>query len=589
MSAPSILSRRRFLGSASTFLAAAATHRLLEGSEPKEEALPYFDAFTQIGPRVNKPAEQPWSLAHLQEELRHCSVGGALVLSTMSVSYDPMWSNIELSRQLADIPGLFAIWNVMPSPGGEFPVPTELLRRMREAGVSAVSIHPSSNTWEWSDPASHTLFAALAEARILTIVPVEEIGAHEAVGEIRGLAEVDRLAERYPTLPILLIRANWRHQRPLIPVLKRRRNLLVSFEELQAFHGLEYLVAEGLEDQLVFASNAPTMSVGAHRTYVDYADVPISTRRKIAGGNLRRVLGGQGPKDSQANHNEDALMRAVRHAQPLPAPVIDMHMHVLDEGLHGAGGTYRMWHGDAEGVFRLNRRLGCIGGAVMSWNGTVSADAVGGNATIRRVLDRAPAGYFGAPTFDPVHYSAAEFTRQIESVYSDARLVGMKPYTRYGLPYTDRRYTPWWEYGQARRLYALIHRTRGDFNEVTSLAEKYPDVRWVATHIGMSYPVANQAIEAMQRFPNAFAEITATQVPLGVIEHLVQHAGPDRVLYGSDLAMRDPRQQLGWVVFARLPVETKMKILAGNALNVLAPCFPRLPAGNRPDARLRKS
>jgi hypothetical protein len=33
--------------------------------------------------------------------------------------------------------------------------------------------------------------------------------------------------------------------------------------------------------------------------------------------------------------------------------------------------------------------------------------------------------------------------------------------------------------------------------------------------------------------------------------------------------MRDPRQQLGWVVFAKLPVETKYRLLAGNAQRVL--------------------
>ncbi len=333
---------------------------------------------------------------------------------------------------------------------------------------------------------------------------------------------------------------------------------------------------------MLFASDAPTMSQGAHRAYLDYADIPLAARRKIAGGNLRRLLGGHGPDATRPNPNEDPLMRAVRLGRPLPVPAIDFHMHFLDEGLNGAGGGHRMWRGDPQGIFAINRRLGVGGGAAMSWAGPVSVDAVGGNAAIARALDLAPPGYFGAPTLDPVHYPAAEFAAQIRTVYADARMIGMKPYPRYGVAYTDPRFAPWWEFGNEREFYALIHRTRADFSEVDTLAKKYPRVRWVATHIGASFAVADQSIESMKRHANTFAELTLTSVTLGVIEHLVEHAGADRVLYGSDQSMRDPRQQLGWVVFARLPLETKLAILARNALRVLAPVMPRLPEHNRP-------
>ena len=86
----------------------------------------------------------------------------------------------------------------------------------------------------------------------------------------------------------------------------------------------------------------------------------------------------------------------------------------------------------------------------------------------------------------------------------------------------------------------------------------------------------------MKKHPNVYAEITLTPVTAGIIEYLVKHAGPDRVLYGSDLPMRDPRQQLGWVVYSRLPVAVKEQILAKNALKMLAPCLKRLPVYNRP-------
>ena len=64
-------------------------------------------------------------------------------------------------------------------------------------------------------------------------------------------------------------------------------------------------------------------------------------------------------------------------------------------------------------------------------------------------------------------------------------------------------------------------------------------------------------------------EITLTPSWGGIIEYLAAGAGVDRVMYGSDLPMRDPRQQLGWVVYSRLNLEDKKKVLGGNAQRLL--------------------
>ena len=56
----------------------------------------------------------------------------------------------------------------------------------------------------------------------------------------------------------------------------------------------------------------------------------------------------------------------------------------------------------------------------------------------------------------------------------------------------------------------------------------------------------------------------------GVIDYLVEGCGADRVVYGSDQPMRDPRQQLGWVVFSRMPVDQKRMVLRDNAQRTLS-------------------
>ncbi|WP_019943058.1 amidohydrolase family protein [Dyadobacter beijingensis] len=537
------------------------------------ENLLFFDGFTRIGPRKYKhPAEQ-WKLEHLLKDMDQCSISAALVAYTQSVNYDLMYSNLELNRLIKPYPHLFPVWNVMPHQTGEFPDPTGLGRLMAENNVRAVTIHPKTNAWDWKARHCTPLFAHLSKNKILTITTAPELGAWE---------DLEEFLIRYPTLPLLLTGAFWNEQRYVLPLVQQYKNLHISFDNFQINEGVEYLHRTGCTDQLIFASNSPTMSAGAHRSYIDYAAIPAADRAKIAGGNLMRLLKITQKPALRQNQNEDILMRAIRAGSPLPVSVIDMHMHMLHEGLDSGGWTYRMENGGPKGIFGMAKRLGYQGGGIMSWNGVVSQNAIAGNPCTAEALDVAPKGYWGLATFDPSHYSQDELRKMIADVYADKRFIGMKPYQFYGFEYHDPVYDAWWEYGNQNKFYGLIHNSRADLLEVETLAKRYPDVRWIIAHAGGSFKMADMAIAAIKKYPNVYAEITLTPVPLGVIEYLVAGAGENRMLYGSDLPMRDPRQQLGWLVFSTLPLEVKKKILAENAMQVIKPCLDRLPEHSRP-------
>lgn len=574
-------SRRKFIKQNSIALLATSIFsepfsyfldRAEDGDENKE--ILFFDAFTRIGPRRYKHPAEKWELEDLIKELNHCSVSGAMVASTLSVSYDAMYSNLELSEKIKSYPNLFGIWNVLPHHTGEFPSPKELGTKMEEHNVRAVTINPLSNGWDWTTKPSNDLLEWLNENRILTMTSAAELG---------GWEKLNQFLSRYRNIPILIYGTNWIEQRYVLPLLKEYPNLHISFEQLQINQGLEDLYKNGSIDQLIFASDGPTMSVGAHRTYIDYADIPDSAKAKVAGGNLIRLLKGLRPRITFTNNNEDILMRSIRNGKPLPVPVIDMHMHMIHPGLNGAGGAgYRIKNGEPDRVFEMMRRLGCIGGGFMSWNGVVSNDSVQGNKLVKELLDTSSRGFWGLATFSPTHYTQDELSVMIPEVYADKRIIGMKPYHFYGLEYHHPSYDIWWEYGNKNNLYALIHPSRSDLLEVEKLAEKYSNVRWVIAHSGGSYKMADMVIEVMKKFKNVYAEITLTPVPMGIIEYLVSHLGDDRILYGSDLPMRDPRQQLGWVVFSQLPLTTKKKILGKNAFNVIEPCIENMPIQNVP-------
>ena len=61
-----------------------------------------------------------------------------------------------------------------------------------------------------------------------------------------------------------------------------------------------------------------------------------------------------------------------------------------------------------------------------------------------------------------------------------------------------------------------------------------------------------------------------TAVTNRVVEYLVGATDAGHVLFGTDAPMRDPRPQLGWVVWADLPSEDRLRIVGANFDGILA-------------------
>ncbi|MCL2639824.1 MAG: amidohydrolase family protein, partial [Phycisphaerales bacterium] len=456
-------------------------------------------------------------------------------------------------------------WNVHPHWAGDFVEPTKLTQLMTQHNVRAVTIHPKTNGWNALSATSEPLFRELEKQRVLTIV--------EFPAELPE-TQLEDLLQKYPVLPVLVRGTRWTWQRTLIPLLIKYKNLHISFDHFQANDGPEFLVSQmggGCEDQLVFSSNAPMMSAGAHRAYVDYAEIPQATKDKFASGNLIRLLKGLRPPREWINSEEDELMRAVRNGQPVPCLVVDPHCHVLDEGLHGGGNSQVMVNGGPKRIIEKAKRMGVSAIGYMSWQGTFGVHSDDGNETVRKGLDASPSSYWGLASFDPLLDSAEVVSQKIDRLFADKRFLGFKPYYTFGVHYDRPEFDPWWEYANKHHLYAFLHMSmeREDFSEFDVLCPKYPNVTWVAPHCGGSYKIADGAIARAKKFHNFRAEVTLTPVPCGMIDYLVEGCGVEKVLYGSDQPMRDPRQQLGWVVFSRLSLADKKKVLGLNTQRMI--------------------
>ena len=70
-------------------------------------------------------------------------------------------------------------------------------------------------------------------------------------------------------------------------------------------------------------------------------------------------------------------------------------------------------------------------------------------------------------------------------------------------------------------------------------------------------------------YPNAFLELCFSACPRNLVENLVAVGLEDKVVWGSDVIFMDSTQQIGRVIFAKIPYETKLKIIGLNAIHAL--------------------
>ena len=151
------------------------------------------------------------------------------------------------------------------------------------------------------------------------------------------------------------------------------------------------------------------------------------------------------------------------------------------------------------------------------------------------------------------------------------QFIGIKPYWpshKYDL--LGDKYRKWFEYGNKNRLIMLVHSGSKEIaQKVESLSKMYPDMAFLLAHSGVSFEAADNNIEVVKKRDNVFLEITVTSMTNGVIEYMVEEVGADKVLFGTDLPMRDPAPQLAWVTYSKISVEDKKKILGGNILKLI--------------------
>ncbi|MDO8686278.1 MAG: amidohydrolase family protein, partial [Clostridiales bacterium] len=109
--------------------------------------------------------------------------------------------------------------------------------------------------------------------------------------------------------------------------------------------------------------------------------------------------------------------------------------------------------------------------------------------------------------------------------------------------------------------------------KVDELSRKYENMSFLMAHSGSSYDTVRNNLKVVKKRENVYLEITYTSLTNGIIEYMVEEAGAERVIFGTDMPYRDPAPQLAWVCYAKISIEDKKKILGENILKLIKRCY----------------
>ena len=136
------------------------------------------------------------------------------------------------------------------------------------------------------------------------------------------------------------------------------------------------------------------------------------------------------------------------------------------------------------------------------------------------------------------------------------------------LPYDHPHYEPLYQYADSVQAVVLAHTYGGKHvRPLQKVAERYRKMSILLGHAGI---VEEEAYaDAVRACENILLETCSSLAWYGLIERLVNMAGPERVLFGTDMPFMSPDQQIGRVLFARLSDDVKRRILGLNAKRIL--------------------
>jgi|SRR6185312_16112120 len=230
-----------------------------------------WDVNVRVGPS-GIHGEVALDTAALLEEMDRYFIRTAVTAHATGIEYDASQGNELLSA--ARGPRLVPAWTARPE--------CEHLDRLKALEPRAVRLSPgrTHHNFPVTKWGAGELIEFLEAEQVVTLVAREDLEWNA----------VEELLENFPRLPLVLLDTGYRSATYLFPLLKRFPSLSFDSATYLAHRQLESFVERFGADRVLFGSRLPFFTPASSLGVLATTRMKDDDRRKIAGGNLRRLL-----------------------------------------------------------------------------------------------------------------------------------------------------------------------------------------------------------------------------------------------------------------------------------------------------------
>lgn len=243
--------------------------------------------------------------------------------------------------------------------------------------------------------------------------------------------------------------------------------------------------------------------------------------------------------------------------------IIDCHCHL---------GPYKNFHNpcnSAEDMLNMMAVLGTDKACITPHAASVGPDYRYGNDMAIATVAKYPDRFLGYVTINPNYET--DISSELERCFSAKGMVGIKLHPSYhGVEIDSKAYHEAYKFADAISCPVLIHVWgKGDVAAIERMAEKFPRAVLIMGHAGADHRAMEDACKVAVIHENVYLDTALSMEYQGNIEWLAGLAGPEKILFGSDMPFYDPRPIFGKVAASDLPDKDKAKILGLNMQRIL--------------------
>jgi len=474
------------------------------------------------------------SLEKLISSMDAYGIAGAFSYSLKGVAYDFEDGNDETLAVTGANPRILPVATV--DPRRHIGVIEEIEKR-RNQGFLALRLFPELQGWRFNSVMTKPILRELERLHMPLMIAC---GGNGPVNDILSMIE------GY-SFPVVLHGVGYGNLGEILAALKENPNLYADTQMNDTPDSLRVSVDAVGAERFVFGSGSPSTSMRSSLNGVMEAEITDEQKALILSGNISRILGIQAP--SGVALNLDKPFEGM--------PIIDVHSH------YGKW-PFPMRRWGIEYSLELMRNRG-IGKTIMSSAYAIVYDFVEGNRQMAEAIEGHPE-ILGYVTVNPNYFEAS--CRELETYYKKPNFVGAKIHPAYcrraiNAPQTRALVRKIADYGRPMLIHTYGQGTPG---QILDLAKDCPNLPIIMGHGGAD--AWREAADVIRQCENVYLEFCCSGLETDKVRRVIQTAGDERILFGSDLDLIHPAFIAGCYEEACLTQAEKEKILYRNASRI---------------------